>query len=180
MKTDLKKCSSMKHISKSYSQCSLKINDLVLDFSEIQRVCTAIIIFSLSIMHRHSSLPTEVPQADALLHKLSDDRWVAVSSCYVHRRHPKLKQKHLKHFFLLFFPEKCPNKLWPYFHPRATLHSWSAAWPHQCDHPQWQRGVGSSLWYGSCKQMCTDSSGNICQPLSFEHCFNISIEVWQL
>ena len=48
--------------------------------------------------HRHSRLPTEVPEADALLHKLSDDGGMTVPSCYVHRGHPKLKKNTLFYF----------------------------------------------------------------------------------
>ena len=55
--------------------------------------------------HRHSRLSTEVPQADALLHKLRDDGGVAVSSCYVYWRHTKLKKK-LKHIWK-FVKKKC-------------------------------------------------------------------------
>ena len=46
----------------------------------------------------------------------------------------------------------CKKKVQPYFHPGVTLRNWWGAWRHQCDLPQWQRGVGLSPWYGSCKR----------------------------
>ena len=122
------------------------------------RICNAIIIISLSII-------TVIPVfrlrflrlMPCFTNSVMTDEWpcrAAMCTGVI----PSWNKNTWNTFFF-FFPKKWPNKLWPYFHPGATLHSWWVAWPHQCDHPQWQRGVGSSPWYGSCKQKCTDSSG---------------------
>ena len=169
----------MKHISKSHSHCSFRNKWFGIKF----QWNTEYVLLSSSLASAWSPSFQSSDWGSSGWCLASQTQWWRMSGRVELLCAPASSQaetKTLEIYFFFLFPEKCPNKLWPYFHPGATLHSWSAAWPHQRDHPQWRRGVGSSPWYGSCKQKCTDSSGNICQPLRFEHCFNISIEVWQL